>query len=135
MKTTVKLFTIEILAALFLIVGTSFSATAVEKKASSHETTENSLQLEAWMTEDVYWNTNTFNLADSMVETESVMEMENWMTNENTWNVNLEFAVETESALEVEEWMTDSEVLNYHEKEVEEALEVEAWMVDRKVWK
>lgn len=66
-------------------------------------------------------------------ETEETLEMEDWMTNENYFVTNVYLEKETENPLELENWMTNEIFLNANsllEEETEETLELEEWMVD-----
>lgn len=130
MKTIIKQLAAGTFLALLLLAGTA-SADGTEIKASSHETIETTLQLEDWMTNESYWNTNTA-AADYQVEAENTMELENWMTTASTWEVNNQFAPETEAALSLENWMTNTAV--WMQYETEAALEMEDWMTNQKVW-
>lgn len=134
MKTTLKQLAAGTFLAIILLTGNA-NVNGSEIKASGHESIENSLQLENWMTDEHYWNTNTINSADYVLESETGLELESWMTNTNTWSLVNQFAPETEAAMEVEGWMTSEELWNEHQSVVEEELEVEDWMTDPKVWK
>jgi hypothetical protein len=74
------------------------------------------------------------NFMNFEVETEESLDVEDWMTNENTFNVNsMYLEVETEESLEVEDWMTNENTFNVSfVEEIEEPLEVENWMINDK---
>lgn len=108
MKNSVKQLAAGTFITLLLLAG-NVSADGTEIKAWGHEIIETSLQLEDWMTNESYWNANTFYTADFALETETDLELESWMTSEKLWN-NQETVVEEE--LTLENWMTDTEVWN-----------------------
>jgi hypothetical protein len=91
------------------------------------EETEESLEVETWMTDA----NNFYATTNLEAETEQALEIENWMVSENTFYASVTFEAETEEALEVENWMT-SESNFYNtislEPETERALEIESWM-------
>ena len=72
---------------------------------------EEELQLEEWMTNEVFFNTNNyFNL-----ETDNPIVMEEWMVDEDNFNKNFTInddliIPEPEKALEIKEWMFDENV-------------------------
>jgi hypothetical protein len=131
MKTTLKQITAGTFIALLFLVG---NAKATEIKATSLKAVETTLQLENWMTDEVIWNTTTFNITDFTQETEANLELENWMTNAELWNINTNFVEETESGLELEDWMTNEETWNAEDTNVEPNLTVEFWMINSKLW-
>ncbi|MCY1721568.1 hypothetical protein OU798_14525 [Prolixibacteraceae bacterium Z1-6] len=100
------------------------------------EETEESLQLENWMTNE----NNFFETVNIETEIENRLEIESWMTNESLFNgVAAYFEVETEEALELEDWMKNMDYFGVQtiefELETEEGLEIETWMTDNSVWK
>jgi hypothetical protein len=133
MKTTMKQLTAGTFVALLLLVG-NVNAKGTEIKASGRENIETSLQIEKWMTDEVIWNSNTFNLSQINQETETSLQMENWMTSAETWNLNSSFAEEAEAGLEIETWMTSENRWNVVKATAETELEVESWMMNSSVW-
>jgi hypothetical protein len=98
----------------------------------SEQETEESLELEEWMTNDAYFSTSTI----MEEETEKPLELEAWMTNESLFAVNTAFGTETEDALELEDWMTDENYFSQSTiqfvEETENALELEDWMLNER---
>ena len=114
---------------------------------------ENTLQLEAWMTDEALftshvdftaieteeeltvesWMTDAINFSTGMievtVETEKPMEIEPWMAVEEYFN-SVETLTNTESALNVEGWMLNSHNFNTQN----EPMQLEAWMTDSRYW-
>ena len=79
--------------------------------------------------------------ASSQVETEQTMELENWMTNEYFWNENETIFIEDaqDVNLEVESWMTKKEYwkelkLGKIEKDSDSDLATEKWMTNENIW-
>ncbi|SHI43839.1 hypothetical protein SAMN05444280_10290 [Tangfeifania diversioriginum] len=115
---------------LAMVVSTSIFAAETNMNSLNAflaEETEESLEMEAWMT-----NSNNFYATTNLeAETEESLEIENWMVSENNFYATVTFEAETEEALEVENWMTaESNFYNTVslEPETEKALEVESWM-------
>lgn len=134
MKTTMKQLATGTFIALLLLVG-NVKAEGTEVIASSHENSETALQLENWMTDEFYWNTNSINMSVVNQETESGLELESWMTSENTWSFNYNVVEETEAGMEIENWMTSDKTWNLCNKSVEADLTVENWMLNNEAWK
>jgi hypothetical protein len=135
MKTTFKQLAAATLVALLLAVG-NVNAEGTETKVLIRET-ETTLQLEKWMTDEVFWNTNSEFATAINRETEATLELENWMTSEETWNLNSILVQETEEYMDVECWMTCDKIWNTTNniEETETALAVENWMINDKAWK
>lgn len=131
MKTTAKQIAAGTFMALLLMVG---NVNATEKKASSREMVETTLQLEEWMTDEIVWDTNSLNIAEFAVEVETNLELENWMTSENSWNVYNIFVEEIESEMGLEVWMTNDKTWNTVSNNIESELTVEYWMVNSDIW-
>jgi len=98
--------------------------------------TEESLELENWMTND----NNFFETVSIETAVDNSLEVESWMTNESLFNGTAAYLeVETEDALQLEDWMQNTEYFGVQtvdvELETEKGLEIEAWMTDNKVWK
>jgi len=133
MKTTVKQLTAGTIIAFLLLVG-NVNAKGTEAKASSHENSETSLQIEKWMTNEVIWNSTTETISTINQESDSGLELENWMTSTETWNLNNNFVEETESGLEIECWMTSEKTWNVEKTVAETELAVEGWMINDSIW-
>jgi hypothetical protein len=134
MKTTMKhLATATFIALILLVV--NVKAEGTEKRTSTHESFENTLQLENWMTDETIWNTNSFSNDEIYQETETGLEIESWMTNAETWNFEFGFFQETETGLELENWMTSEKTWNTSELNNEAALTIESWMTDSNIWR
>lgn len=78
-----------------------------------------------------------------MVETENELELEEWMLDEVSFNFMLMYSTaEAEESLEVEEWMLNEKCFGIqeiestasYEKEIETELELENWMLADNVW-
>ncbi|OFX62004.1 MAG: hypothetical protein A2066_19470 [Bacteroidetes bacterium GWB2_41_8] len=111
MKTKIRTFIA--MSALGIIGITNISATADNKKvfnAGIVAETEEVLNIESWMTEGIYWTSET---KVSTFEAEKALEVEAWMTDESFWTSETSVnTVEAEEALEVESWMTDESLWN-----------------------
>ena len=134
MKTTMKQLAAGTFIALLLLVG-NVRAEGTEVKASGHESIETSLQLENWMTNEAFWNTNTANTAVFVQETESSLELENWMTNSETWNSAYNFVEESETGMSLESWMMNEKIWDLNSMDSDSELLVENWMTDNNIWK
>jgi hypothetical protein len=134
MKTTVKQLAAGTFVAFLLLVG-NVNAEGTEVKASSHENMETTLQLEEWMTNESFWNSNSVNISNFGVETEAKLELEDWMTSEENWNSSNNMVEETEAGMEIESWMTSEEAWNPNFSVNETELKVENWMIESKIWK
>jgi hypothetical protein len=134
MKTTMKHLATATFITLILFV-VNFKAEGTEKRASTHESIETTLQLENWMTDETIWNTNSFSNDEFYQETETGLELESWMTNAETWNFEFGILQETETGLELENWMTSEKIWNTSELNNEAALTIESWMTDSNIWK
>ncbi len=100
-------------------------------------TTEETIELENWMTSNEVWNIKS---AESI---ETDLELENWMVNEDLWHKGESISIETvsEESLELENWMTNDQVWKTNtevsvdlEIEKEETLRVEDWMTSENIW-
>lgn len=133
MKTTVKQIATGTFIAILLMLG---NVNATELKSSIRESIEIEaiLQIENWMLNDMVWNTNSINIAESVLETEPGMELESWMINAEMWNFNNIFVEETETAMELENWMTNDATWNSVNNDNEPKLTVENWMVNESIW-
>ena len=134
MKTTMKQLAAGTFIALLLLVG-NVNAEGTELKASSHENTESALEVENWMTDEAFWNTNSMSMTEFTKETETGMDLESWMINSATWNFDNNFIEDTEIAMEMENWMTSEETWNVNVVNNNSELTIENWMIDNKVWK
>lgn len=99
----------------------------------SETETEESLDLEEWMTDETYFSAATVTLEES----EYPLELEAWMTDASLFAANtMYFETETENTLELESWMTDDNIFNqpsYQSVEITESvLELEDWMVNER---
>lgn len=103
MKTRInQLVTIVLFS--FIFLAGNVSAEGTELAASSHEIIEESLELENWMLNESYWNTESTFIVEQAAE--EALVVENWMTNENNWQANkVVVEQETETALVIENWM------------------------------
>lgn len=111
MKTRISQITAIALFALIILVG-NVNAKGTELVASNHENIEIALELENWMTNANFWDTE-----DNMViETanEATLELESWMTNKNIWELEnqIKLETETEQILTFEPWMTNKNTWN-----------------------
>ncbi|MDP3915845.1 MAG: hypothetical protein Q8R96_19125 [Bacteroidota bacterium] len=91
---------------------------------------ENTLQLEAWMTDEALF---TSNLDFNAVETEEELTIENWMTDAKNFMITMiSESVELEKPLEIEPWMAVEEYFNSVETltNTESALKIENWMLN-----
>ncbi|HKI89848.1 MAG TPA: hypothetical protein VKA38_12535 [Draconibacterium sp.] len=98
--------------------------------------TEETLELEDWMTNDNYFMPATISMEE---ETESPMELKSWMTSDSYFgSFSNMFEVETEQPLELESWMTNENYFSSStvkfENETECPLNLENWMVEDKYW-
>jgi len=132
MKAIAKQIAAITFTTLFLIA-LNVKAEGTEATALVSETTESSLELENWMTDESIWNTNTAMFDD--LETESELGLEEWMINKESWNVYFDIEEETESCLELEGWMTSDFTWNSNLTETEPKLKLEQWMMDANIWK
>lgn len=87
---------------------------------------EEALAIEDWMTESEYFTATTF---VSAVDAEPSLEIEGWMLQDENF-VPAELAVENEQELQIESWMLDAK--NFEKSE--DSIELEAWMTDSKLW-
>lgn len=87
------------------------------------------LQVEEWMTNDVYWfNSGTV---------ESALGIESWMTDENNWySGDSGFDTVVEEKIVLESWMTDEKNWNQgvDSNKADGTLEVEPWMTLDEYW-
>jgi hypothetical protein len=92
---------------------------------------EEILELEDWMTNETFFNSNSIYLE---IEVEDALELENWMT-EDSYFSNSAFQIieETEAELELEEWMLNNELFNATD-DLEQPLELEKWMTSEETW-
>lgn len=90
---------------------------------------EESMEIEAWMTESSEWNYGAANVTEIALEEEIVVE--NWMT--SAWNSNESLLNEfvTEEEIPVEDWMSNFDANSNTETEIE----LEAWMYSAESWK
>ncbi len=110
MKTTFNKLTAVVIFAFILLAG-NVKAEGNDATASSLEnTTETSLKMENWMTDDALWSISTSEAL--MMEAEAGLELENWMTNDSTWDVKHPLLSETDSSLQLEDWMTNNKIWN-----------------------
>ncbi|MBL7967256.1 MAG: hypothetical protein JNK09_09655 [Prolixibacteraceae bacterium] len=87
---------------------------------------EKELVVEGWMTESKYFTSNAF---EANVDAEPALEIEGWML-QDEYFVPAELTVENEQELQIESWMLDTQ--NFEKSE--ESLELEAWMTDNNFW-
>ena len=97
---------------------------------------EESLELESWMTDDSYFDSNTFYMEK---ETDDALELESWMTEEAYFEADaFEVEEEMDNNLELEDWMLDYNLFEGNEiqntVETDQELELESWMVSKEVW-
>ncbi|WP_167605300.1 hypothetical protein [Maribellus sediminis] len=87
------------------------SSTRTEVDASNFVVeTEEALELEDWMTDEVRFDVYS---QYSLTEQEEALELEDWMIDESTFKIwSFQLTVETESRLELEDWMTSDELWN-----------------------
>lgn len=86
-------------------LNTSPSTNHAEALAAYFEVdTEESLKAEDWMTDESYFISSFFQLAD---ETEEPLECEEWMMNENNFALSIAIKETTDEPLNLENWMTD----------------------------
>lgn len=88
---------------------------------------EKELVVEGWMTESKYFTSNAF---EANVDAEPALEIEGWML-QDVYFVPTELAIENEQELQIESWMLDTQ--NFEKSE--ESLELEAWMTDDNFWR
>ena len=74
-----------------------------------------------------------------VAETEETLELEAWMTDETIFDVySIYLQPEQEKALELEDWMIDESYFNpasfQLEEETEPGLELEGWMTSDVIW-
>jgi hypothetical protein len=99
--------------------------------------TEETMELEDWMTNDNFFIPSGISMAE---EAENPMELEGWMTSGNYFGTpsNSMFEVETEQPMELESWMTNENYFSSNtitfENETERPLNLESWMVDNMYW-
>ncbi len=75
---------------------------ATTESFSFEQATDVSLELEGWMTDDLYFGAyNNFYRVDN----DQPLEVEEWMTNDNYFSNR--FATEKDGELELESWMSD----------------------------
>lgn len=112
MKTRITKITTIALLGLFILMG-NVNAKGTEISASGHENIETTLDLENWMINDSFWDTEDHLIVDQ--EREVSLGLENWMTNENTWVVEnkIDLKTETEQSLTFEPWMTNESIWNF----------------------
>ncbi|MCK3686196.1 hypothetical protein [Maribellus sp. YY47] len=108
MKTTVKQLATGTFLIVLLLMGNT-KAEASERKVFSKTYTETALQLENWMTEETFWNTNS--------------------------TARIEFAPEIEVGLQLEDWMLDDSNWKVSSPEDEPRLTIEHWMINKKFWR
>ena len=132
MKTTMKQLAAGTFIALLLLVG-NVNAKGTETIASGHESTESSLQIEKWMTNEFLWNSNSVNISEFVLETETTIEIESWMTNLEIWTPVAGLIEETESALQLESWMISEASLILVSNESDTELTVESWMTEKNI--
>lgn len=109
MKTRISQLAAITLFTLFFLVG-NVNAKGTELEASNLENIEETLELENWMINNSYWETETnFFIKQA---TEENMKLEGWMTNKNTWEVNSTVNLEAETELVIENWMTNENIWN-----------------------
>lgn len=87
---------------------------------------EKELLVEGWMTESKYFTSNAF---EANVDAEPALEIEGWML-QDEYFVPAELTVENEQELQIESWMLDT----HNFEKSEESLELEAWMTDNNFW-
>jgi len=87
---------------------------------------ERELVVEGWMTESKYFTSNAF---EATVDAEPALEIEGWML-QDEYFVPTELAIENEQELQIESWMLDT----HNFEKSEESLELEAWMTDNNFW-
>ena len=134
MKTTFKQLIAGTFIALLIVAGNN-KAEATELKVSGLETAEKSLQIENWMTDETFWETNSFYTMNFSPATETTMKLESWMTNYSTWNSRYKFVAEAEAEMELESWMTNELLWNVEETNIETTMKLESWMVNSEIWK
>ncbi len=68
--------------------------------------------------------------------TDESLELENWMTNDVYFGaLNEALQPASEPALELENWMkSDAHFTNYSTHDMDKSLEIEGWMVDDEYW-
>jgi hypothetical protein len=112
MKTRITKITAVALFALSILMG-NVNAKGTEISASNYENIETTLDLEDWMINDSFWDTENNLIVNQ--ESEASLELENWMTNENTWIVEnkIDLKTETEQSLTFEPWMTNECIWNF----------------------
>lgn len=111
MKNKVKQLAAGIFLATVLVVGNA-NAKGTELNALIIKIYEAPAQMESWMTDDAFWNTETSNSVLIVQESESALEIESWMIRDNIWEINYQLLTETESGLELENWMIKEDIWN-----------------------
>jgi len=97
--------------------------------AYSEQETEETLNLEDWMTNESYFEENTLE-----TETEDALKLEEWMTNENYFNSStFLFDTETDRPLELENWMLNEDYFQSAKNE-EQPMALENWMIAENYW-
>jgi len=74
-----------------------------------------------------------------MPETEESLQLEDWMTDESSFATALKIETETEYPLQVESWMTNEKTFGFNsidmKIETEKPMSLEGWMINPKTWK
>lgn len=92
--------------------------------------TEEALEIESWMTNEIYLNTNALTITD---EADEALNLEDWMmTNSNFRNNMFVITDETEAGLEIESWMLNTDSFNSTglQSDLDVDLKIESWMTD-----
>jgi len=134
MKTTVKQIATGTLIALILSV-VNVKAEGTDKKDSTRENIETSVEQEYRTSDETILNTNFINYEELNHESEGSIELESWMTDSETWDNNINFFEEKENRLELESWMFGSEIGIENNLVEDEILTIESWMFDSNLWK
>lgn len=109
MKTRISQLAAITLFSLLLLVG-NVNAKGTEITASSNENIEATLEIENWMINDNFWDSN--NSWGFETANDEFLELENWMTNDKVWKLEITVETETEKTLAIEPWMTSENIWN-----------------------
>jgi hypothetical protein len=106
MKTRILVSTTLIIFASIVVAGASNSRVKNARSANiSENSTDQELEIEAWMVSDFYWNSANHNNLGRDWDQDLVLE--NWMTSVEGWETDALIPVDREVSLKIEPWMKD----------------------------
>ncbi len=109
MKTRIIFSTLLIILASVIVAGASNSRVKIARSATiSVNSTDQELEIEAWMVSDFYWN--SMNHISLGRDWDQELVLENWMTSVEGWETDTLIPVDREASLKIESWMKEESV-------------------------